>query len=77
MASSVDLQALLEAASAERIGRQGDAAATTHLLIDRDTAHQERGRREDDRAHGGRGEHAGGHLRSQRLDDADGGLQHC
>lgn len=35
MASSVDLQALLEAASAERIGRQGDAAATTHLLIDR------------------------------------------
>jgi len=35
MASSVDLQALLEAASAERIGRQGDASATTHLLIDR------------------------------------------
>ncbi len=35
MASSVDLQALLETASGERIGRQSDAASTTHLLIDR------------------------------------------
>jgi len=35
MASTVDLQSLLETASGERIGRQGDASATTHLLIDR------------------------------------------
>ena len=35
MASEVNLQALLETASGERIGRQSDASATTHLLIDR------------------------------------------
>lgn len=35
MASEVNLQALLESASGERIGRQSDASATTHLLIDR------------------------------------------
>jgi phage baseplate assembly protein W len=35
MASTVDLQALLETASGERIGRQSDGSAVTHLLIDR------------------------------------------
>ena len=35
MASNVDLQALLEAAAGERIGRASDASQTTLVLIDR------------------------------------------
>ena len=35
MASTVDLQSLLEAAAGERIGRAGDASQTTLVLMDR------------------------------------------
>jgi len=35
MASTVDLQSLLEAAAGERIGRASDASQTTLVLIDR------------------------------------------
>ena len=35
MASTVDLQSLLEASTGERIGRQSDASQVTLVLIDR------------------------------------------